>query len=170
MTILETDRLYLRKIQIDDYNDLCSILQDIDVMYAWEHAFSDAEVSQWIDKNIARYSSDGYSYWAVIEKGTNQLIGVSGLLQEQTEGEKNVGIGYIYNKLYWNYGYAFEGALGCVKYATETLHLDEITAQIRPTNLPSRKLAEKLGMTVKKEFIKHYQGKEMEHLLYSKAL
>lgn len=68
MVILRTPRLYMRKIQTDDYSSVCSILQDIDVMYAWEHAFSDEEVVQWIDENIMRYNRDGYSYWAVIEK------------------------------------------------------------------------------------------------------
>ena len=52
MVILETPRLCLRKIQTDDYKAISSILQDIDVMYAWEYAFSDQEVIQWIDENI----------------------------------------------------------------------------------------------------------------------
>lgn len=170
MIIIETNRLYLRKIQIDDYNAICSILQDIDVMYAWEHAFSDKEVSEWIDENIMRYDRDGYSYWAVIEKDTNQLIGVTGLISEQTDDEKYVGIGYIYRKSSWKLGYALEGALACVKYAFETLHIDEVTAQIRPNNLSSRKVAEKLGMTIKKEFVRNYKGKEMKHFLYSRTL
>ena len=39
--ILETERLYLRKLNKDDFSNLCSILQDAQVMYAYEHAFSD---------------------------------------------------------------------------------------------------------------------------------
>lgn len=170
MIIIETNRLCLRKIQIDDYNAICTILQDINVMYAWEHAFSDKEVSEWIDENIMRYDRDGYSYWAVIEKDTNQLIGVTGLISEQVDDEKYIGIGYIYNKSSWKFGYALEGASACVKYAFETLHIDEVSAQIRPNNLSSRKVAEKLGMTIKKEFVRNYKGKEMKHLLYSRTL
>lgn len=170
MIIIETNRLYLRKIQLDDYNAIRSILQDIDVMYAWEHAFSDKEVSEWIDENIMRYNRDGYSYWAVIEKDTNQLIGVTGLISEQADDEKYVGIGYIYNKSSWKLGYALEGALACVKYAFETLHVDEVTAQIRPNNLSSRKVAEKLGMTIKNEFVRNYKGKDIKHFFYSRKL
>lgn len=169
MMVLETDRLHLRKIQVDDYKAICEILQDIEVMYAWEHAFSDQEVSEWIDENIMRYNRDGYSYWAVIEKDTNQLIGVTGLISEQADNEKYVGVGYIYNKSYWNKGYALEGVLACVKYAFEALQLNEVTAQIRPENSSSRKVAEKLGMIVKKEFVRNYKGKEMIHLLYSRT-
>lgn len=38
--ILETERTYLRKIEQSDFSALCKILQDKEVMYAYEHAFS----------------------------------------------------------------------------------------------------------------------------------
>jgi RimJ/RimL family protein N-acetyltransferase len=73
LIILETPRLYLRKIQKDDYEAICSILQDVDVMYAWEHVFSDDEVANWIDENIMRYDRDGYSYLAINVKNVSGL-------------------------------------------------------------------------------------------------
>ena len=169
MIIFETQRLSLREIRADDYDDLCLFLQDIDVMYAWEHAFSDEEVVAWIEKNILRYKVDGYSYWAVIENTTKKLIGVSGVINEEADGENYVGVGYIFNKEYWGNGYAIEAASACVQYAFDILYVDEVTAQIRPENTPSIKVAEKLGMTIKKQFIKTYNGKSMAHLLYSRA-
>lgn len=48
--ILQSDRLGFRKITKDDFNNLCVFLQDIEVMYAWDHAFSDEEVNEWIEK------------------------------------------------------------------------------------------------------------------------
>ena len=164
--ILETSRLYLRKIQKYDDILISEILQDIDVMYAWEHAFSNDEVADWINENRMRYEKDGYGYWAVIHKMSERLIGVCGLLKEQADYENYVGLGYIFNKDYWGRGYALESASACVDYAFHTLKVKELTAQIRPNNLPSRKVAEKLGMEVKKEFIKRYRGKEMLHLIY----
>ncbi|HIT61715.1 MAG TPA: GNAT family N-acetyltransferase [Candidatus Fimousia stercorigallinarum] len=164
--ILETSRLYLRKIQKNDDILISEILQDIDVMYAWEHAFSNDEVADWINENRMRYERDGYGYWAVIHKMSDRLIGVCGLLKEQADYENYVGLGYIFNKDYWGRGYALESASACVDYAFHTLKVKELTAQIRPNNLPSRKVAEKLGMEVKKEFIKRYRGKEMLHLIY----
>lgn len=169
MIILETPRLYLRKIQTDDDSSICAILQDIDVMYAWEHAFSYDEVVQWIHENIMRYDRDGYSYWAVIEKASDRLVGVCGLISEQADDESYVGIGYIFNKSHWGKGYAFEAASSCINYAFDVLQLSEITAQIRPENLPSRKVAERLGMSVKKQFVKNYRNKDMPHLLYHRT-
>ena len=135
-------------------------------MYAWEHAFSDKEVTEWINENMMRYDRDGYSYWAAIEKTANRLIGVSGLIVEYVEDKKYIGVGYIYNKAYWRKGYAIESASACVRYAFNQLQTDEITAQIRPENMPSRKVADKLGMKLKGQFIRHYKGKELPHLLY----
>lgn len=59
--ILETERLYLREMKQSDYQSLCRILQDDETMYAYEGAFSDAEVqSGWIDssKDIGNIISD----------------------------------------------------------------------------------------------------------------
>ena len=60
---LETERLYLREIACSDFDDLKDMLQDTEVMYAWEYTFSDAEVSEWIDKNLARYKTSGLGYF-----------------------------------------------------------------------------------------------------------
>lgn len=51
---------------------------------------------------------------------------------------------------------AFESANACKNYAFRTLKISELTAQIRPENLSSRKVAEKLGMAV----IKHDKKEE----------
>ena len=105
-------------------------------MYAWEHAFSNDEVADWINENRMRYERDGYGYWAVIHKMSERLIGVCGLLKEQADYENYVGLGYIFNKDYWGRGYALESASACVDYAFHTLKVKELTAQIRPNNLP----------------------------------
>ena len=168
--ILATPRLCLRKIRTDDYLPISLILQDIDVMYAWEHVFSDNEVINWINENIMRYNRDGYSYWAVIEKSSNNLIGVCGLIAEQADNENHVGIGYLFNKEYWGKGYAVESASACVDCAFNILKLNEITAQVRPDNTSSRKVAEKLGMSIKKQFIRTYREKNIPHLLYYRTI
>lgn len=165
--IVQTQRLYLRKIRRNDKLAISRILQDEKVMYAWEHGFSDDEVIDWIEQNLMRYQRDGYSYWAVIEKNTGDLVGLCGLLSEKAGEETNVGVGYIFGKSFWHMGYAYESASACVDYAFRVLGVDQVTAQIRPNNHSSIKVAEKLGMTVRSQFVKRYRGKDMVHLLYS---
>ena len=164
--VLQTLRLYLRKIRMADRPAIGSILQDAEVMYAWEHAFSDDEVTDWMEQNLMRYDRDGYSYWAVMEKSTGDLVGLCGLLAEKAGEESDLGIGYIFGKKYWHRGYAQESASACVDYAFRTLGAGHVTAQIRPNNLPSVKVAERLGMTVRSQFVKRYRGKDMIHLIY----
>ncbi len=52
--IFETERLYLREMNQADFHSLCQILQDEDTMYAYEGAFSDEEVQEWLDRQISR--------------------------------------------------------------------------------------------------------------------
>ena len=164
--VLKTPRLYLRKIRMADRPAIGSILQDAEVMYAWEHAFSDDEVTDWMEQNLMRYDRDGYSYWAVMEKSTGDLVGLCGLLAEKAGDESDLGVGYIFGKKYWHRGYAQESVSACVDYAFRTLGAGHVTAQIRPNNLPSVKVAERLGMTVRSQFLKRYRGKDMIHLIY----
>lgn len=165
--IIETKRLGLRKITKDDSEKLAIFLKDIDVMYAWEHEFSDEEITEWVDKNLIRYEKDGFSYFIGIEKETKQIIGVIGPLVEEIDGQSYIGIAYIINKEFWGKGYAYEGAQACIEYVFRELNVDKVIAQIRPNNMASRKVAERLGMTIEGEYIKYYQDKEMPHLIYS---
>ena len=67
MLILETERLRLRKLEAEDFAALCRVLQDEAAMYAYAHAFSDAEVQDWLNRQRARYREDGFGLWAVAD-------------------------------------------------------------------------------------------------------
>ena len=49
LKIIETPRLILREMTLDDDIDLCKMLQDPEVMYAYAHSFSDEEVRTWLN-------------------------------------------------------------------------------------------------------------------------
>ena len=51
--ILETERLYMREMTQEDFPALCRIMQDEEVMYAYEGAFNDEEVQGWTDSGCA---------------------------------------------------------------------------------------------------------------------
>ena len=145
--ILETDRLFLREFLDSDYNDLCEILQDKDVMYAYGHSFSDEEVKSWYNKLIIdHYEKFGFGLWAVIHKQTNDLLGQCGLTIQDINGEKHLEIGYLFKKIHWHKGYAVEAALGCKKYAFEILKADKVCSIIRENNIASQNVAKRIGM------------------------
>ena len=111
--ILETSRLYLREMTQADYTDLCRILQDEEVMYAYEHAFDHNEVQQWLDKQVQRYQEYGFGLWAVILKNSGKMIGQCGLTLQAYNDRQVLEIGYLFQKAYWHMGYALEAAQGC---------------------------------------------------------
>ena len=52
-TVLETERLRLRRLTADDFGSLCLIMKDDETMRAYEGAFSDREVNEWIGEEEA---------------------------------------------------------------------------------------------------------------------
>lgn len=166
--ILQTRRLTLRELVKEDVDALRPILQDPLVMYAWEHAFTDAEIRDWIETNRARYQTDGCGYWAAQEPETGRVAGMLGLLMEEVAGERRLGIGYLLRRDCWGIGYATEGARALLDEAFQKRNASEVIAEIRPENMPSRRVAERLGMRVEGELVKRYRGKAMPHLIYVK--
>lgn len=166
MTI-ETERLLLREMRQTDYADLCGILQDEKVMYAYGGAFTDAETREWFDRQTARYEENGFGLCAVILKENGEMIGQCGLTLQDWKGMTVLEIGYLFKRAYWHRGYATEAASACREYAFNTLDADEVFSIIRDTNTASRRVAERNGMTVIDKWVKRYRGIDMPHCLYS---
>lgn len=165
--VLETSRLYLRKMMQSDFPLLCCHLQDTQVMYAWGHAFSDAEVRKGIDKQLLSYKKYGFGVMAVILKETGELIGQCGLSMQPCGDREVLEIGYIFQKEYWHKGYATEAAIACKEYAFTRLNADEVFSLIRDTNVASQNVAKRNGMRVRGMFVKHYKGIDMPHCIFS---
>ncbi len=165
--VLQTERTFSRLITFDDFKDLAEILQDPEVMYAYEHAFSDQEVREWLERQIKRYQDDGFGLWAVISKKTGDFMGQVGLTVQQTPLGKEVEIGWLLKRKFWHQGIATEAALGCKRYAFDVLKKKKVVSIIRDTNSASRKVAERLGMKPEFSFVKHYYGMDMPHIVYS---
>ena len=164
--IFETERLYLRELNQSDFNSLCKILQDDETMYAYEGAFSDQEVGEWLDRQLSRYREFGFGLWAVVLKKTGEMIGQCGLTMQPWKNDEVLEIGYLFQRNFWHNGFATEAAIACKKYAFEVLKADEVCSIIRDTNIPSQKVAERNGMTKKDAWTKHYRGVDMPHFRF----
>ena len=163
--VLETERLVLRKLNDGDLAAIKHFLQDAEVMYAWEHGFSEQEAEVWLRENLRRYIEDGFSYFAAVEKSSGKIIGAMGPLMENINGVKTPGIGYILAKEYWRRGFAREAAKACIEYLYG-LGYQRVVAEIRPENISSVKVAAALGMVQQGTLLKNYQGKKLVHALY----
>ena len=96
------------------------------------------------------------------------MIGMLGLLMEELDGERKLGLGYLLRRDCWGMGYATEGAQALLDEAFYKRNASEVIAEIRPENIPSRRVAERLGMRAEGELVKYYRGKDMPHLIYVK--
>lgn len=163
---IESKRLILREMTAGDLPALRKILQDKEVMYAYEHAFSDEEVNQWFENQLRRYREDGFGLWAAVLKSSGKMIGQCGITYQNFGAKRVAEIGYLFQKKFWHNGYAAEAAQACKRYAFDVLGLNEVYSIIRENNRPSQKVAERNGMKVCGRITKHYYGMDMPHLVY----
>ncbi len=164
--ILETERLCLREMVPSDYEALSKIMQDKDVMYAYNGAFTEEETRGWLERQFARYREYGFGLWAVVLKETGEMIGQCGLTMQPWKDSQVLEIGYLFQKAYWHKGYAAEAARGCKEYAFHKLGADEVCSIIRDTNTASQNVALRNGMTAVDSWVKHFRGVDMPHIRY----
>lgn len=164
--IFETERLYLREMNQSDFKALSKILQDEETMYAYEGAFNDEEVQEWLDRQISRYHKWDFGLWAVVLKETDEMIGQCGLTMQLWKDKEVLEIGYLFQRKYSHRGYATEAAKACKKYAFEVLDANEVCSIIRDTNVASQNVAVRNNMVVVDRWTKHYRGVAMPHNRY----
>lgn len=166
--LIETERMTIRRFTMEDFGTASVFLKDPEVMYAWEHGFSDEEVTEWLEKNMARYQKHGYGWLRADDKQTGENVGTLGIIyNEDINGEAGWELGYIINKSFWGKGYAAEGAAACAKYILEEIGAPKVFSQMRVTNEGSRAVAEKIGMKHIGTYDRFYCGKTMPHHIYA---
>ncbi|BBF43591.1 acetyltransferase [Lachnospiraceae bacterium KM106-2] len=151
-SIIDTEQLLLREVTWDDLQSWHEILSDEETMQYYPKPFDLTKTKQWIQWNLDNYSKYGFGLWAVILKETNQFIGDCGMTMQNIHGKLSPEIGFHLNKKFWRKGYASEAAKACLAYAFEHTDFDEIYCYQKYTNIPSRKMAEKMGMTLREEY------------------
>jgi RimJ/RimL family protein N-acetyltransferase len=160
--ILETRRLLLREFVPQDANALVAVLGDPVAMQYYPAPFDRTEVDAWIRRNRARYFDPGFGLWAMLLKDSGELIGDCGCFVRELEGNVEFEMGWHVRRDLWGRGYATEAARHCIEYAFSSLGAERIIALVRPENLSSCRVAEKIGMTCEK--IIFWSG--YEHCIY----
>jgi ribosomal-protein-alanine N-acetyltransferase len=163
LQIIDTPRLILREFSPNDTDALGGVLSDPETMRFYPAPLDRIGVEEWIARNRRRYAKDGHGLWAMVLKTTGELIGDCGLTVQPVDSTDEIEIGYHVRRDYWGLGLATEAARACRDYGFARLPVDHIVSLIRPENLPSRRVAEKNGMTIWKQVIR----KGIPHLVYS---
>lgn len=155
MIILETKRLYLREMRIEDKKELMQVLSDPESMQFYPHPFNDEEVEKWIQWNIENYEKYKHGLWAVIHKEDGVFIGDCGITMQMISNETVPEIGFHIIMKYCNNGFATEAAFACKEYAFKVLHYPKIYSYTTIRNISSQKVAHKIGMRFNKYFEKN---------------
>jgi [ribosomal protein S5]-alanine N-acetyltransferase len=152
---LDTERLLLRPMLESDIDALHLIFTDPNVMASFGvDGFTREQMQRWLQRNLDHQTTFGYGLFSVILKETGELIGDCGL--EQMDDMNAAELGYDFRSEFWNQGYATEAARAVRDYAFDVLHLPHLISLIRVGNLASKRVAEKVGMTLAEEFT-HYE-------------
>ena len=144
--LIETDRLILRKINLDDRGELFNLHNNELVQkYTGEPVVkSMREMEEAIRERIVNYKKYGYGRWATLLKEDMQFVGWSGLAYLPEFDE--IDLGYRFLPEYWGKGIATEASRAILAYSFETLRLQRVIAIAMKENSASIRVMEKAGM------------------------
>lgn len=153
---LTSERLITRYLTLDD-------------IPIWEEFFEDEEAVEFlslhllglksnlefsthmIEKQLARYAENRFGLQALIDKSTNEFIGLCGLLAQEIDGINEIEVGYHILKKNWKQGYATEAAKLFIDYAFENDLTSSVVSVIDVDNFKSQRVAEKNGLKIDKQ-------------------
>jgi [ribosomal protein S5]-alanine N-acetyltransferase len=144
--MLQTARLALREMTLDDLDFVATMLGDAEVMRFYPRSLDRDEARWWLERQLMRYGRDGHGLWLVEERETGAPVGQVGLLLQEVEGAALHEIGYLLHRPFWKRGFATEAARGVRDFAFGRLQLSSVISLIRPENTPSQAVAMRLGM------------------------
>ena len=149
MWILETERLALRQLTMDDVDSMLPIFSDPEAMRFYPAPFTRTQVEGWIQWGLDSYAKNGFGLWAVIRKQDQLFLGDCGLVLQPVEERTELEIGYHILRREWGRGYASEAALACRDYAFSTLGYPRVVSIVDPLNIASRHVAAKVHTSMR---------------------
>lgn len=135
--VIETERLILREMTLEDYDALYAVLADSDIMQHYPYSFDEARVQGWINRNIERYQIFGFGLWAVTLKESDEMIGDCGLTMQMIGSTIKPEIGYHIRKDCQRKGYAKEAASAVRDWTFQNTPFNVIFSYMKYTNKPS---------------------------------
>lgn len=151
--ILETDRLLLRRLVMEDLDALAVLYRDEEIRQFFpEGTLSYEETKEeleWFLNGHPRFPELGL--WATIHRPTGAFVGRCGLLPWTIDGRQEVEVAYLLDRRYWGQGLATEVARALVRYGFEHLGLSRLICLIDRENRASRRVAEKAGLAFERE-------------------
>jgi RimJ/RimL family protein N-acetyltransferase len=151
VTVIETDRLRLRRLAINDAEFILRVLNEPSFIenIGDKGVRTLEEASLYIlNGPVASYEKFGFGLYLVETKDAGLAVGMCGL--SKREALEDVDIGYAFLPEFWSKGYALESASAVMAYARDELGLKRIVAITSLDNQRSIRLLEKIGFRFEK--------------------
>jgi len=164
--VLETDRLVLRHLTLNDAPFIVELLSEPSFLrFIGDRGVrSQQDARRYIMQGpIASYLKHGFGLYLVFLKETGDPIGICGLLKRDSLEDPDVGFAFL--PAHWRQGYALESASAVLKYGRESLGLRRMVAITSPDNAASIGVLEKLGL--KFEAVVRLEGDAKEVRLFA---
>ena len=164
--VLETDRLLLRKILLDDAEDIFLLRTNADAMkYIHKPKLNSIDDAKEI---IKKMNEPDRIQWGIILKNENKIIGTIGYHRIEKDHYR-AEIGYMLHPLYWNTGMMSEAIIKVIDFGFNEMKLHSIEAIINPGNTISRKILKKFNF-IKEAYFKEnffFEGEFFDSEVYS---
>lgn len=148
--ILETPRLILRHLVLDDLDELFVLYNDPEIRKYFPDGVKNYEDTreelEWYLNGHPEHPKLGL--WATVHKETGKFIGRCGLLPWKIDSRLEIEVAYLLDKKFWHQGLATEAATGILAYAFDNLNQSRIICMMHPDNIASQRVAKRLGMTL----------------------
>lgn len=167
---LETERLLLRRVSINDLNEILELRGNPETMKFIPRPLVKTEEDalnhfKMIDEKIEK--NEGIN-WAITVKGNPKLIGIIGHYRIQPENHR-CEIGYMILPQYNGQGIVTEAIKAVLEYGFEDMNMHSIEAVIDPDNIASERVLQKNGFVKEAHILEneYYDGKFWDTVIYS---
>ena len=145
--LLETERLILRKMTLEDTQDIFEYASDPDMTtyVTWEPHKSIADAISFINSMNQRYEKVGLSEWGLVYRENNKFIGTCGYMWWRPDHAR-AEIAYALSRKFWNQGLVTEAVKEIIKFGFEKMMLNRIEARCFLENIASEMVMQKVGM------------------------
>ncbi|GAB4209538.1 MAG: GNAT family protein [Roseiflexaceae bacterium] len=155
--VLETERLVLRALTLDDADAMFASRSDPQVIryFGTLPMTAHEQAAEQIERVLTDYREQNGIRWAITRRGDDYMIGSCGfwrLVKPHFRAE----LGYDLLPQWWGQGIMTEAIMAVLRFAFTTMGLHSIEAQIHPDNIASRRVLEKLGFVQEGYFRENY--------------
>jgi len=166
---LETERLILRKLRLEDAKDLFEYASDKEVTkyVTWEPHKSIEDSINLIKFTHERYEKREGIIWGIVCKENKKVIGTCDI--SPVTKHFRAEIAYALSRDYWGKGIMTEAVKEAIRFGFEKMNLNRIQAMCIPENIGSYRVMEKVGMKYEgliREYM-YIKGKFQDLKLYS---